>query len=637
MTSPSSTTSTPTGNIESREEKEVSSEKVRTGGQLFVRLLQELGVQFVFGTTGAGMAEIQDAMVVVKPPKWIQGLHEFTTVSAAAGYALASENLGIALIDRSVGTQNASGAFYCAYMNQAPVVVFASKNVAGAPVPTNQAEYHYVNYEGGFVYPWVKWSSQLESLDTLADDLAKLFQLSQTEPQGTTYFTLRQDIMAKKLEDDFGQSMLGKMRQFGQSLLQSSRAVLDEHTIGKIYTELVTHDFPEIVVSHLGRNKSALQSLLNFAHTFGIPVIDYRSFMNFPITDALHVGFARMTMPPKLLDGVDLVIALEVGLLPHQRFGVNNSIMDAIDLTGDPFHRQNVPGGGEYGSTLFPAIVRAVCSVGPTLEMICDFAAKKMSPAEKSAVRERIERVTKEHNRLFNRVKQEAESSYNREKLDASSIGLILNKKWPRNGIWVDGSITPREKLVELIELSNPGTYFSNPSLHLGAVIGMAYGVSLASRKYVQVQNRGKYKIGRISDEYISNNAKNIVICTTGDGDAIFGNLPAALWTCSHYGLGVIYIILNNACWGIEWPPLEKAPEQWAKNAKDYEFLDLDSPRIDFTGIASSCAVKSMRVETPAQFEEALEEGIKLALRNKPVLIDVILEKYTGKEASVVP
>ncbi len=37
------------------------------------------------------MAEIQDAMVVVKPPKLIQGLHEFTTVNAAVGYALESE------------------------------------------------------------------------------------------------------------------------------------------------------------------------------------------------------------------------------------------------------------------------------------------------------------------------------------------------------------------------------------------------------------------------------------------------------------------------------------------------------------------------------------------------------------------
>jgi thiamine pyrophosphate-dependent acetolactate synthase large subunit-like protein len=618
-------------NAASRESQKITV--VRTGGQLFVQFLHELDVQFVFGTTGAGMAEIQDAMVVVKPPKWIQGLHEFPTVNAAAGYALASESLGIALIDRNVGTQNASGAFYCAYMNEAPVIVFASKNVAGVPVPTDQVEYHYVNYEAMLAYPWIKWNSQLESIETMADDMAKLFQISQTEPRGTTYFTLRQDIMAKRLEEGLGQRMLAKIKQIiiARPSVATPRAVLDGSTVEKIYNELLTHSFPEIIVSHLGKNKSGLRSLVNFARTFGIPVSDYRTFMNFPITDALHVGFTKMTMPPKLLDGVDLVVALEAGLLPHQRFG--NSNLDAIDLTADPFHRQDVPGGGEYGSTLFPAIIRAVCDVAPTLDVICDFAARKMTQREKSMIRERIERAAKEHNRIFDTARREAEKSYTEGKLNPSSIGFILNKKWPKNGIWVDGSITPRDKLLELVELSQPGTYFSNPSFHLGAVVGMAYGVSLASRRYVQVEDRGSYKVGRLSDE---TNAKNIVICTTGDGDAIFGNLPSALWTCSHYGLGVIYIILNNACWGIEWPPIEKATEQWAKKAKDYEFLDLDAPRIEFTGIASSCAVQSQRVKTPKQFEEALEEGINLAMKNKPMLIDVILDKYTGEEQSTV-
>lgn len=245
------------------------------------------------------MAEIQDAMVIVKPPKWIQGLHEFPTVNAAAGYALASEGLGIALIDRNVGTQNASGAFYCAFMNEAPVVVFASKNVARVPVESNQVEYHYVNYEGMMVYPWIKWSSQLESLDTLANDLAKLFYVSKSEPWGTAYFTLRQDLMAKRLDDGFGKNVFEKMQQI--STQSNPPRVLDGPTIEKIYDELLSHSFPEIVVSHLGRKKSNLKSLLNFAHSFGLIVNDYRSFMNFPITDVLHVGFTKMTLPPKLL------------------------------------------------------------------------------------------------------------------------------------------------------------------------------------------------------------------------------------------------------------------------------------------------------------------------------------------------
>ncbi len=574
------------------------------------------------------MAEIQDAMVVVKPPKWIQGLHEFPTVNAAAGYALASESLGIALIDRNVGTQNAAGAFYCAFMNMAPIIVFASKNVAGVPTPDAQIQYHYMNYEGTLVAPWLKWSTQNESLDTIQEDLAKAMYLSMSEPWGTTYLTLRQDLMARRLPGGFGEQKLLCLRQIHQPF--ESPRLPDATTIQRIYEELMNYSQPEIFVSHLGRRKSAYTSLLNFAHTFGIAVNDYRSFLNYPITDPLHVGFAKLTYPPRLMQGIDLAVALEVGLLPHQRFGE----VDAIDLTSDLLHRQDVPGGGEYGSTLFPAVVRAECDVGPTLDMICRVANEKMTSKEKEVVQQRTETAAREHHRLFDEAKEKAQHSYDSGKLDASSVGYILNKKWPQNGIWVDGSITPRNTLLELVELNQAGTYFSNPSFHLGAVVGMSYGVALAKRKYINVEDHGTYEVGTISDQ---EKAPNITICTTGDGDAVFGNLPSALWTCCHYGLGVLYVILNNACWAIEWPPIEKATEHWAKTAGDYEFLDLENPRIDYTHMAAAFSVPSKRVETPQQFEEALIAGIALASENKPMVIDVILEKYTGQKPSVVP
>lgn len=599
-------------------------EEIKTGGQLFVELLQQEGCPFIFGTTGAGMAEIQDAMVVVKPPKWIQGLHEFPTVNAATGYALASEKPGIALIDRNVGTQNAAGAFYCAYMNEAPVVVFASKNVAGVPIPDGQIEYHYMNFEGNMIAPWLKWSTQNESLETLSDDMSKMFYLAASQPCGTTYLTLRQDLMAKRIPPDYDRYLRKEKERIEPN---NSPVVPDTQTIEKIYEELMSYSQPEIVVSHLGRRKKALKSIVDFAHTFGMGVNDYRSFMNFPVNDSLHAGFSQLTKPPKMMAEADLAVALECGLLPHQRF--EHAV--AIDLTGDYLHRQDVPGGGEYGSTLFPAKVRAVCDVALTLDLISKFANQKMSSKDKEVVNERTARVSELHNELFSEAQNKAEESYNSEKLDASSVGYVLNKKWPTNAIWVDGLLTPRNTVLELVQLTQAGTYFSNPSGHLGAVVGMAYGISLASRQYVDVADKGSFKIGRISG------SSNVVICTTGDGDAVFGNLPSALWTCSHYGLGVIYIIVNNASWGIEWPPIEMATEHWAKNAKDYEFLDLENPRIDYTHTAASFNVQTKRAETPKQLEEALEQGIALAADNKPMVIDVILEKYTGKEPSVVP
>ncbi len=164
----------------------------------------------------------------------------------------------------------------------------------------------------------------MESLDTLADDLAKLFHISQSEPCGTTYFTLRQDLMTKRLENnnnknEFARNILKKMQRVTSPIIPPR--LPDISTIEKIYNELLSHSFPEIIVSHLGKKKSSLQSLVNFSHMFGLPVNDYRSFINFPITDMLPVGFTKMTKPPKLLDGADLAVALDIGLLPYQRFG----------------------------------------------------------------------------------------------------------------------------------------------------------------------------------------------------------------------------------------------------------------------------------------------------------------------------
>ena len=39
-----------------------------TEGEWFLKTLQALGVEYVFGTTGGVMPDIQDAMTEVKPP-----------------------------------------------------------------------------------------------------------------------------------------------------------------------------------------------------------------------------------------------------------------------------------------------------------------------------------------------------------------------------------------------------------------------------------------------------------------------------------------------------------------------------------------------------------------------------------------
>ena len=275
------------------------------------------------------MPDIQDAMVVEKPPKWIQGLHEFVTVNAASGYALASGKVGIALIDRIVGTQNAIGAFFGAYHNSSPLVVFASSNLPGVPIETGAPELHFSSFQNLMVVPWVKWFGQVNALETMSLDVDKAFHVALSEHRAPVYLMLRQDLMAKRLST----KVSAPLSENTDSPTLSPR-VPDDETIQKIVETILPHENPEIITSYIGRRPEAVASLVSFAHIFGIPVRERRFFMNYPTKDPLHLGFVHRYNPPKPRTSSDSVIALELGLLPHQRFGEE---IDAFRLEQRPY------------------------------------------------------------------------------------------------------------------------------------------------------------------------------------------------------------------------------------------------------------------------------------------------------------
>lgn len=600
--------------------QETDLQDVSTGGELVMRLLQAKEVEFIFGTTDGAMNDIQDAMTVVKPPKWIQGLHEFVSMNAASGYALASGKAGVAMIGRIVGTLNAAGAAYPMYALSSPVVILASTNAPGAKIPNELPEYHYFGDQFQPLRQFLKWMALSESLETIPHDLDKAFFLAMSEHPGMTYVALRQDLMASRPK---------KAQVSRREYPLVSPMLTDTDTATEIVELLLRSYQPSVVTMKLGRHPASVRSLVNFAHTFGVGVHEDRAFMNYPFDDPFYLEIAEGPKPPKMMDGTDLVLALEYGLLPHTTFGDE---VQVVHVGTDPLFAHDVPaGGGDYGSTLVSAEKRLLCDSGPLLDMLVKIGEKRMSESDRAMVRERSERVKEEHEKTMKEWRTKATDHYSKGTLDGWSIGYALNRAWSESLIWVNGAITFSDGLCRTIGLNRPGTCFGNPSEHLGAVTGMAYGVAMADRHYVDVKDKGSYKIGRISP------SERTVVCTTGDGDAIFGNINSALWTCKHYGIGVVYCILNNACWGVEWPPIEKSPKHWAKNAKDYEFLDLDDPRIDFTGIAGSVGVSSARVENVEQLSSVLNDALETAGRGEPYLIDVWSPKHTGPERSVVP
>jgi thiamine pyrophosphate-dependent acetolactate synthase large subunit-like protein len=573
-----------------------SDYEIRTLAQVLIKSLKLYGNNFIFGTTGAGMAEIQDAISVEKGIKWIQALHEFTAISSAEGYALAKNKTAIAMVDRIVGTQNSIGALYSSYLNMAPLLVLASRDIPGTHL-LNDPTSHYSSKHLQVIEPWVKWSNNSQSEEMMEEDLSKAFFITQLEPKGISFLTLRHDLMQKSYD-----GLALKTKKF-----YYNKRLPDSDTVKKIGEKILSSEHPEIFVSHAGRNMEYVKTMVDFAYNFGIGVKERRYFMSFPLKNQMHLGFVpRMYVPE--IGNDDLLLLFEFGILPGNAFPADT---DIIDFSTEFVRRRDIYSGGDYGSANLFNSIDIECDLGPTLELI--MKKTEINHEIKESISNRRESIIEKHEKLMKDINNMAENDMKSGKLTDNSIGYVLNECWEDGMALINGSIKYYNGINQQINLENPGTFFSNPSGHLGSPVGMAYGTFIARNENNYLGKIGNYKP---------------VVCLTGDGDAVFGNITSALWSVKHYGLGVIYIIINNGSWAIEWPYFENTTEKYIKNSKDTEFIDIDSPRMDFATIAKGFSVDSYTVRDTSELKTAFQSAIKKAKKGEPSLIDIMLPKF---------
>lgn len=569
-----------------------------TGGEWFIKILQKNGFKYIFGTTGGGIIDIQDALASIKPPFWIQGLHEFCSVSAAMGYALVSESAAICLIDRIVGTTNSLGAMYAAHQNYAPIVIFASQNLpslASGYLPDGRPRYaiHYHSWQSILTTPWTKWRCEIPTLNLMPPTIQKAIAIAETEPTGPTYITLRQDLMAKRVPEN-------SVFFTSKSKLQS-RLMPDDKSLDVAAKAIVEAENPIIWVVYMGRHASAVEKLVELAELTACGVLDGRVFMNFPMNHPLFLGFLFYREKNPLVENADILINIEVyyepPLTPPENCKVINIAPEVVTLRG--------MAGGDYGSSYYPSHVNLTGDTTLILERLTSKIKKMLLyRRESSLIKERKAEIQSLHEETLLSWRREVEKHLDDFPISPHLIAHELNRLWSDRTIWFDSTLTVRNTLYEGIMLNKPGSYFSNPSVHLGPIASAAYGGALAK-------------------------PDGTVIATVGDGDFIMGNPVSVLWTCSHHHIPVLYIVFNNACWGIEWFLLQDAVMKRAKKLKNYEFVDLDEPRIDFYSMARSLGVHSEVIEGPDEAREVLERAIATVQRGEPALIDVHLKKYT--------
>ncbi|MCB1737220.1 MAG: biosynthetic-type acetolactate synthase large subunit, partial [Gammaproteobacteria bacterium] len=254
-----------------------------TGAEIFVRSLQEQGVEHLFGYPGGAVLHIYDALYKQDKVQHVLVRHEQAAVHAAEGYAKSTDMPGVVLVTSGPGATNAVTGIADAYMDSVPLVVFTGQ----VPLPLIGNDAFQEVDTIGITRPCVKHNFLVKDVRDLAATIKKAFYIATSGRPGPVVVDIPKDVTAHRCVFEYPETV--EVRSYNPNVKghpgQIKRAV-DLILSAKrpmIYTG------GGIILDH------AAAELTEFARILGYPVTNtLMGLGGFPASDKLSVGMLGM-------------------------------------------------------------------------------------------------------------------------------------------------------------------------------------------------------------------------------------------------------------------------------------------------------------------------------------------------------
>jgi acetolactate synthase-1/2/3 large subunit len=254
-----------------------------TGADIFVRALQDEGVEYLFGYPGGAALHIYDALYKQDKVKHILVRHEQGAAHAADGYARSTGKPGVVLVTSGPGVTNTVTGIATAYMDSIPLVVFSGQ------VPTSligNDAFQEVDAVG-VTRPCVKHNFLVKDVKDLTSTIKKAFYVATTGRPGPVLVDIPKDITAHKTEYYYPESVV--MRSYhpvtkghpGQ--IQKAVDLIFQAKRPMVYTG------GGVVLGNAAKELTELVRLLGFPCTNTLMGLGA-----YPATDPLFVGMLGM-------------------------------------------------------------------------------------------------------------------------------------------------------------------------------------------------------------------------------------------------------------------------------------------------------------------------------------------------------
>ncbi len=513
--------------------------------------------------------------------------HEMTALSAAHGHAMISRRPQMVLVHVDVGTQNLGCSVHNAARSRVPAIIIAGLSPTSVSEEQTGHRTEFIHYtqdstrQHEIVAQYMKWFYELRSAKMAHQVLARGVQIASSSPQGPIYLTGARELWEEPSSSE------GLETQHWQA---SEPLGMSDSDANALVDAFVKSTKPLIITSYLGRNKESVQALQEFAESIGVAICEVNpQYMNFPGQHKCHIGYRRNS----LVDQADLILLLDVDV-PWIVAKVQPQMDCKLFMIDIDVQKHDL------GFWHFPTQRSWQAD-----SLLC------LKSMNRSRSRLTIDQKQRDARLEWIRSAKQALQLPDMPTLPNDRIQLqnlceavkaLINEKT----VLLFESPTATERLLNTLQMSEPGSYFANGGSGLGWGINAAIGAKLAR-------------------------PESEVISFVGDGSYIFGVPSSTYWVSETYGTPQLTIVVNNKGWNAPKTSTLLVHPQGQAQTHDTYWITVGHES-QFADIAQAAGgAKAFRVEALSQLAHTLQEAMKAVRSGQSAVVDVLMPPISAQ------
>ena len=518
--------------------------------QTIVKVLEEIGVDYVFGGSGQVNASMLLALNKSEKIKTVIIQNEQAASFMAAGYAMFSKKLGVCFATGGPGAFNLFSGLAVAYSDSIPML--AITGYTSAAMRGKGA----LNESTGLSMfaATTKKSVILEDAKYAVSTLEELIYTAFEGRPGPVHLHIPKNIT------------IAPIPAYRSVNVTVPKVLADEKTTAEFcakFAENFTSENKPLLMVGYGCIRSGAKNILEkLINTWKIPFVSTMDAKGYISEDNPFsmgiVGTSGDVGANDYFREAKTVLAVGNSFAENATFGFNANLMEGKKLFHINIDRHEI-------DKVYATESRLVSDATPALENLVAYLEKNNVPA----LPENLAIVNKHH--------YENLPEFSNGKLHPGYLVQLISKHLPENSIimgdagahmlWLSAYLNLNKNQV----YQNPGS-FGPMASHVNGSIGVKCA-----------------------------NPDKTVVCACGDGDYLMAGFE--LLTCVKNNIPVIYVIFNNS----EFNVIKKF---LLANFGEQAYMDIKNP--DYVKYAEACGAKGWQVHNAAEFEAAFNEALKL-------------------------